>query len=124
MELEETPSFTELDFKIKENEISKAIKNLKNNKACGPDGLCNEVIKYSQHVMLPLLAKLFNNILLSGIYPDSWAKGHIKKLHKKDDPLDPNNYRGITITSVIGKLLNSIMNNRITTFLKKTKKME
>jgi len=119
----EAPSFTELDFQIKENEIMKAIKNLKNNKACGPDGLCNEVIKYSQHVMMPLLAKLFNNILVSGIYPESWAKGHIKKLYKKDDPLEPNNYRGITITSVIGKLLNSIMNNRITSFLEKQRKL-
>lgn len=117
------PSFTELDFKIKESEISKAIKKLKKNKACGPDGLCNEIFKFSQHIMLPLLAKLFNHLLISGKYPTSWAEGIIKTLFKKDDPYDPNNYRGITLSNSLGKLFNSIMNSRITTFLDKYDKM-
>ena len=122
MNIETAPSFSELDFKIRENEISKSINKLKNNKACGPDGLCNEVLKYSQHIMLPVLAKLFNNVLLSGTYPNCWAEGHIKKIFKKGDLLDTNNYRGITITNVIGKLFNSILNNRIISFLDKYKK--
>ena len=116
-------SFSELDFKIKESEVSKAINKLKNNKATGPDGLCNEIIKYSQHVMLPLITKLFNQILLSGIYPTDWAEGVLKTLHKKDDPSNTNNYRGITITNVMGKLFNSVMNNRVVSFLKKHNKL-
>ena len=122
MNEQDIKSFSELDFKIKANEITKCVKKLKNNKACGPDGLCNEVLKYSQHIMLPVLTKLFNRVLISGIYPSIWAEGHIKKLFKKGDPLDTNNYRGITITNVIGKLFNSILNDRIVSFLDKHNK--
>jgi hypothetical protein len=119
--LEQVTNFTELDFKISRSEILQGIKDLKNGKACGPDGLCNELIKYSTNTMLHPLQKLFNLILISGIYPEAWAKGIIKPLHKKEDPMVPNNYRGITLTSVMGKLFNSILNNRVVKFLEARK---
>jgi hypothetical protein len=121
--LENSKNFTELDFKITESEIMKGIANLKNGKAAGPDGICNELLKHSTHAMLAPLQKIFNLVLTSGVYPDSWARGFIKPLHKKEDPLIPNNYRGITITSVMGKLFNSILNARIINFLDKQKLM-
>jgi hypothetical protein len=115
--LENIPNFTNLDFKIKTNEILKAIKTLKNNKACGLDSIQNEFIKYGQHVLLPVLHKLFNMVLTSGAYPQIWAEGYLKPLHKKENPLLPNNYRGIAITSVVGKLFNAVINNRIEVYI-------
>jgi hypothetical protein len=117
--LEKIPNFTELDFKINKNEITKAIKTLKNNKANGLDGIKNEFIKYSQHALLPVFHKLFNQVLSGGSYPQSWAIGYIKPLYKKENPLLPTNYRGITITSVLGKLFNTIINNRVQEYLVK-----
>ena len=55
----------------------------------------------------------------TGHYPASWSKGRIISLHKKGDPSDPANYRGITITSALGKLFNSILNVRLCDFLNK-----
>jgi hypothetical protein len=122
--MEDMKNFTELDFKINTTEIWQGIKALKNGKACGPDGICNELIKHSANTMLGPLHKVFNLILASGIYPNNWARGFIKPLHKKEDPTNPDNYRGITLTSVIGKLFNSIINNRIVKFLEKHKVMK
>jgi hypothetical protein len=119
--LESTKNFTELDFTIGTDEIIKGIKSLKNGKASGPDGICNELLRYSMNTMLEPLRKIFNLVLSSGVYPDSWARGFITPLHKKEDPLLPNNYRGITITSVVGKLFNSILNTRIIDYLTKHK---
>jgi len=116
--LEKTPNFTDLDFQFTEKEIMTAISQLKNNKACGPDGICNELLKYGTLVLLKPLVKLFNLIYTFGNYPNEWARGYIKPLHKKDSPLLPGNYRGITITSVIGKLFNLVINNRLVKFLK------
>ena len=121
--LEKIPNFSELDYKITEKEIMTALLQLKNNKSCGPDGICNELLKYSTHVLLNPIIKLFNLIYTAGQYPSWWARGFIKPLHKKDNPLLAENYRGITITSVIGKLFNSVINNRIVNFLKKHKIM-
>ena len=38
-------------------------------------------------------------------------------IHKKGSIHDPNNYRGITVSSALGKLFNTILNNRLTQFL-------
>jgi hypothetical protein len=75
-------------------------------------------------VIVPVLYKLFNAVLSSGNYPQTWSEGYIKPLHKKENPLLTNNYRGITITSIIGKLFNSIINSRIDSFLSLNKIMK
>jgi hypothetical protein len=41
----------------------------------------------------------------------------ISTIHKGGDKNDPNNYRGITATGIIGKIFNSIFNNKLNTFL-------
>lgn len=115
--LESETNFTELDFRISKSEIIAGIRELKNGKACGPDGICNEMLKHGTHVMLDPLEKAFNLILSTGVYPTSWARGFIKPIHKKGDPMAVDNYRGITITSVLGKLFNAIINTRIVEFL-------
>ena len=44
-----------------------------------------------------------------GTFPKIWSDGIIVPLHKKDDKLDTNNYRGIVISSCLGKLLLRIL---------------
>ena len=74
------------------------------------------MIKASLKYILPLLSKLFNCILISGKYPKCWTEGIITTLHKKGDQSSPDNYRGITISSCLGKLFCSVLNNRLKTF--------
>lgn len=107
-----------LDNPITIKEISKACLKLKNNKSSGHDGILNEMIKYGQFALMPSLIKLFNSILSSGIYPESWSNGIIIPIFKQGDNHDPGNYRGITITSCMGKVFNSILNTRLEEFLK------
>ena len=64
-------------------ELSKSIKSLKNNKSSGPDQICNEQIKATFEIMKNFYLKLFNGILDSGIFPDSWAEGLIVPIYKK-----------------------------------------
>ena len=96
----------------------KAIKELKCNKAHGIDGVLNEYIKYTADLMIDIWVKLFNRILDSGEIPSDWSTGIIITLYKgKGSQLDPNNYRGITLLSCVGKLFTSILNNRLNAFL-------
>jgi hypothetical protein len=48
-----------------------------------------------------------NNCFTMGYYPENWTHGYITPIHKGNDPSDPNNYRGITITNSLGKLFMS-----------------
>ena len=47
---------------------------------------------------------LFNTILTFNIYPVEWKKDILGPLHKSGDKSDPNNFRGICISSCFGKL--------------------
>ena len=123
-ELEKTECFNEMDFKLSEKEVAKCMKTLKNNKASGLDGICNEMLKYSQHVMLPVLTKLFNFILLSRKYPRQWCEGYIVPVSKGADITLPSNYRGITILSCLAKLFNTLLNDRISNYLEKRKLLD
>jgi exonuclease III len=116
-QLENQPPNEEINKPISEKEISQAIKSLKNGKAKGVDCISNELLKYSEHKCLKLFHKLFNLSLSSGIYPYQWACGFITPIHKSGSPTDPGNYRGITITSCMGKLFNSILNSRLEKYL-------
>ena len=71
----------------------------------------------SKHESIDINLIIFNNILSNGIYPTAWAEGYIVPIHKKNDKKDPNNYRGITISNSLGKLFNSILQNRLSLFV-------
>ena len=99
-------------------EIKKHITSHKNNKSPGVDNILNEFIKYGPEELIPVLEKLFNIVLDTGIIPTNWTIGVIKPLYKnKGDINDVNNYRGITLLSCIGKLFTSILNSRLYSYL-------
>ena len=59
------------------------------------------------------MLKLFNRLLDLGHFPDKWAEGFIVPIHKKGTLNDPNNFRGITLLSVVGKLFTNLINARL-----------
>lgn len=64
-----------LDYPVTEPELTEVIQSLKGKKACGVDGVLNEMIKYSDHKIRLAILKLFNTILSTGTFPDIWNKG-------------------------------------------------
>ncbi len=99
-------------------EIQKHTPCLKNGKACGLDAISNEFIKYSPRNMIDLLTKYFNLILETGLIPSDWCNGVIISIYKKKgDVRDPDNYRGITLLSCVGKLFTVLLNSRLSQYL-------
>lgn len=111
-------TFCELNFKINATEIIQAISKLKNGKSSGNDSLLNEMIKCSSPVMVPVLEKLFNQILTNGIFPNLWRTNYLTPLHKKGDINCPSNYRGIAVSSTLSKLFCSVLHSRLSNFFK------
>lgn len=105
--------FAELNTDFSQNEIIKSIKQLKSNKAGGPDKLINEFFKHGQHILVPILWNLFNKIFETGVFPEEWVEGFIIPLHKKGNLNNVENYRGITLLSALGKLFSRVINNRL-----------
>lgn len=133
--------FKELNFKIGENildfaptgtdslnqeininftlaEVMKNIKLLNNNKSEGIDLIKNEYLKNCPQNVIDLAVNLFNLILKTGIVPHEWCIGLIIPIYKKKgSPDDPNNYRGITLLSCLGKLFTCCINARLAKYL-------
>ena len=49
----------------------------------------------------------------SGIYPNEWKIDLIKPIHKKDVTSKETNYRGISLSSCVGKFFNNLILNRL-----------
>ena len=84
--------------------VVKSVKQLKSNKSPGPDLLINELFIHGQNVLVKHCTILFNKILENGHFPTCWSKGIIVPIHKKGSIHEVENYRGITLLSVFGKL--------------------
>lgn len=80
--------------------------------------VANEMLNHGGYLMLNSLGKLFNFILNSGTFPQSWNESYLVLLYKSGNRLDPSNYRGISITSNLGKLFNRIIHTRLLEFVK------
>ncbi|KAL9978039.1 hypothetical protein ACROYT_G015516 [Oculina patagonica] len=107
-----------LDAPITAKEIHDQISKLKNKKASGTDAILNEMIKHGRYYLMPSLERIFNNIIEKGTFPTEWNIGVIKPIYKqKGDKKSPANYRGITLTSCLGKLFTSILQNRLNKFI-------
>jgi len=103
----------ELDKPITISEVKKTLRGLKSGKASSGDLILNEMLKSTANLMAPLVTKLFNHVLEKGHFPQSWNTAYQVPILKKGDPLDCNNYRGISLTSCIGKAFTSLMNSRL-----------
>ncbi len=106
-----------LDFPITHEELTNKLKSQKCRKSCGPDSILGEMLKHSTPALQTAVRKLFNLVFSSGCSPEIWNQGLITPIHKSGDKLDPNNFRGICVSSNLGKLFSSILNNRIVNFL-------
>lgn len=94
-------------------EIRKAITLMKNGKATGPDDIPAEALKADLDASVEMLYPLFERIWEEEDVPADWKEGYLIKLPKKGDLSNCNNYRGITLLSVPGKVFNRVLLERM-----------
>ena len=79
--------------------------------------ILNEFIKAGSSSLILTLVKLFNKILKSGKFPKLWNHSLISSIFKSGNPNDCDNYRGISVTSCLGKLFTSLLQKRLENYL-------
>ena len=89
-----------------EDEIYKVTQSLKLGTAPGPDQIQPEHIYYGGAFLVSHLTVLFNQIVKQEYIPQIFQHALIIPIPKSSDkdPLDPSNYRGITLLSIIAKV--------------------
>ena len=72
----------------------------------------NFCIHGSPH-LLSCTLRLFNRVFESGHFPEDWTIGLLVPLHKKGSMHSADNFRGITLLSIISKFFTRLLNNRL-----------
>jgi len=85
------------------------LSTLNPNKAAGPDKVLKEI---AEQLCIPLTI-LFRKSLSTSTLPTSWKRSHIIPIHKKGSHRLVDNYRPITLISIVGKLLESIVKDHV-----------
>jgi hypothetical protein len=106
-----------LDGEILPQEVERQIRNLKANKAPGPDGLPPGIIKLVPEAWINQLTIVFNKIF-DNQYPREWCLSKLITIYKKGDKMNVDNYRGISIMNALAKLYDSVLNYRLSQWCK------
>lgn len=97
-------------------EVKDTLKKTKSGKAAGPGNIPIELVKYGPDILLEILTKIFNKCMMEGhAIPEDWNVAYISSIFKKGDKKMCQNYRGISVTSAVGRLYGKILKNRIET---------
>ncbi|KAF2348222.1 Reverse transcriptase domain [Trinorchestia longiramus] len=102
-------------FAVEEVEKHLSILNL--CKSTGPDGLNLRILKETAEVISEPLTNIFNRSLETGMVPEDWKRANVTPIFKKEKKQIPNNYRPISLTSVISKTVERLLKVRITKHL-------
>ena len=105
------------DLTIDRNRVLKLLKEIKMNKASGPDGISAPVLKEIADVVAGPLCNIFNQSLKFGTVPDNWRHANITPIYKKGDRSKPENYRPISLTCIASKVMEHIVTSHIMKFV-------
>ena len=95
--------------------VSALLSELKQNKSPGPDEIHPMILKKCSRTLSHSLCELFNMSFAQGVVPDQWKQADIVPLHKKG-PKDRENYRPVSLTSIVSKVCEKIVCRNLVTF--------
>ena len=101
-------------------EVQKTLSRLKNNKAMDSMGLCSGHLKLGGQPVVDFLTGLLYAVIKARTVSVVLKEGLLTPIYKRGDSSDPGNYRGITVTSVLLKVFEHILNFRHNRILEST----
>ena len=113
------PPKTKLAFKfhaVCEEDIKKAIDNLKPKNSAGYDGLSSNLVKKLKLALIGPITIILNQTLTKGIFPTLLKIAKVIPLFKAENEHLFNNYRPISLLPTISKIFEKIMFNQIFTY--------
>ena len=107
---------TDLERPPSEEEVKKPIKQLSSGKAPGADAIPAKVYNYFKHggdTLLQKLTDLFRLMWDEGVIPQQLKDASIIRLYKNGNRQLCDNYRGISLLAIAGKILARVLLNRL-----------
>ena len=109
-----SPCESRLNFTtVNENVVAKIIESLKTKSSCGDDGLSTKLLKEIKNETCSSITLIVNQMITTGIFPDSLKIAKIIPIFKKGDIEIIENYRPISILPAISKIFEKILSLQI-----------
>ena len=83
--------------------VKEELTKLDSTKSCGPDSIHPRILKETASVLSLPLSLIFNASLDQGTLPSDWKTAHIAAIHKKGNKASTENYRPVSLTSIVCK---------------------
>ena len=97
-------------------EVAKVLKQMKNKKNYGFDGISNEIFKCSSPVIEPAIAAAFNKCIEERTFPKCLKIAKVIPIFKRRDKRKPEIYRPISLLSSISKVFEKLLQSRMINF--------
>ena len=98
--------------------VTEVLKQIKNSSSPGPDEISQRILKETaQEISLPL-SLLFNKSMRSGCLPKDWKKANVIPIYKGGSKGEPANYRPISLTSVVVRVMERIIKEKMMRHMK------
>jgi hypothetical protein len=106
-------NYKDTEEEITVKEIRDVLKKLIAGKAFGPDMISTEMIKLCEDDLIKPISIIFNKSWKEGSIPEIWRCANVLPIFKKGTKEDPLNFRPVSLTCVLCKLMETIIKNRL-----------
>ena len=93
------------------------LSSIKPSASPGPTGYSNRFLYDYRYELCVPLALIFKNSLMNNIVPPDWKMADVIPIFKKGSKGSPSNYRPVSLTCVVGKVLERIIKKSIVVHL-------
>ena len=100
---------------VSKDEVKKIIKYLKNSKSVGGE-IPTKILQECEFTF-EILTQCVNKSFASREFPDCLKQANVSPIFKKDDPLDRENYRPISILPLLSKVYEKLLYNRLSDYV-------
>ena len=101
------------------HEVGHFISSMKSTKSSGPDEISPKILKLSLPYIVESLTFIFNMCIEQNIFPSELKNAKVRPLPKTKDLSDINNYRPISLLSVLCKPLERHVHKHLTEYLER-----
>ena len=99
------------------NKVLSLLNRLNRSKAAGLDKISARLIRECADLICIPIRDIFNQSISQGIFPDDWKCAKVTPLFKQGDRDDLNNYRPISVISVMAKVFERIVYDQLYAYL-------
>jgi len=100
-------------IEITSEKVNKKLLKLNVTKSSGPDEFHLRILRETASSICLPLTTIYTKSMTEGEVPSTWKEGNIIPIHQKGNKTAVGNYRPVSLTSVVGRLMETLVRDQI-----------